>query len=80
MQNLMPCKAGRTLLRIALPLILLVSVALLLSYLDARAADPMDANSYYPLLVEYIIASLAVTAAGAFVIELVSRESGGARK
>lgn len=70
----MPGRAAQTLLSVALPMILLSAIALLISYLDARKLDPVAANCYYPLLLEYIIASIVITAGGVLLVEAVERD------
>ena len=67
-------KAARVLLHICLPLILLSAITLLISYLDARKVDAVAANDYYPQLLEYIIASVTVTAGGVLLVEAVERD------
>lgn len=69
-----PCKQVKLFLRISLPLILLASLALLLCYLEARAKNPVAANFDYPELLEYIFASLFLTACGTFLIEATVRD------
>ena len=61
-------------LRLALPFILLASIAILISYLDARAQNTVLANLYYPATMEYIFASLFITLCGAFLIEVAERD------
>ena len=68
------CRPAKILLRIALPLILLVSVYILVSYLIALEHDPIAANSLYPPLAEYIFSSLIITAVGAFAIQSAVRK------
>ena len=68
------CRPTKILLRIALPLILLVAVYILVSYLVSLEHDPVMANSIYPPLAEYILASLLITAAGAFMIQSVNKK------
>ena len=69
-----PHAATRLLLRIALPLILLSAVTLLCAYLDARANSVPMANLTYRPYLEYILAALAVTSAGAVLLEAVARD------
>ena len=61
-------------LRLALPLILLVLIGILISYLDARAQNAVLANLYYPATMEYIFASLLITVGGVFLIELTEHD------
>ncbi len=74
LHTLYPCRAARIFLRVALALITLVSIALLLSYLDARELDRVFADHYYSTLLEYPFASLVITAGGVCLIEAVDRE------
>lgn len=69
-----PSRPSRLFLRIALALILTVSVALMLSYLDAREEWAAMANLAYRPLLEYILASISITAAGVLVIEIALRD------
>ena len=68
------CRTARIFLRCALPLILLVAVVLLISGLQAHERDPVAAGSYYPILAEYIAASVGIVLAGAFLIDRVFTE------
>lgn len=66
-------KIGRSasmILSILLPLLLLVTVILLISYLIEREATPLYANAYYGGMLEYILASLTITVGGAFLAEV----------
>ena len=72
-----PSRPSRLFLRIALALILIVSVALTISYLDARKEWAAMANLAYRPLLEYILAALSVTAAGVLVIEIALRDLEG---
>lgn len=71
--SVMPGRAARIYLRIALPIVMLSLIALLIAYLDARRLDPVGANYYYPLLLEYPVAGLTITAAGTTLIEYITR-------
>lgn len=71
---LSPHRPTRLLLRIALPLILFSALALLFSYLDAREQSVHMANACYRPMLEYVLAALAVTAAGTVLIEAVCRD------
>ena len=74
LHTLYPCRAARFFLRIALACITLTAIAILLSYLDARALDRVFADHYYSALLEYPVAALAITAGGTYLIEAVDRE------
>ena len=74
LHTLYPCRAARIFLRVALSLITLASIAILLSYLDARKLDRVLADHYYSALLEYPIAALSITAGGLYLIEAVDRE------
>ncbi len=69
-----PSRPSRLFLRIALALILVVSVALMLSYFDARDEWAAMANLAYRPLLEYILAALSITAAGVLLIEIALRD------
>ena len=69
-----PNRAVRTYLRVSLSATLLASVALLISYLDARAIDRIGAAFDYAPASEYIMASLFIALGGAFVLELVATD------
>ena len=69
-----PGRAARALLLICLPLILLSAIALLISYHDARKIDAVGANYYYPQLLEYILASITITAGGVLLTEATERD------
>ena len=72
---LLPLKKTTKLwLRLALPLILLTSIGILISYLDARTQNSVLANLYYPAMMEYIFAALLITVGGVFLIELAERD------
>lgn len=70
-----PHRETRLLLRIALPLVLLSTLALLFSYLEAREESVQMANLIYRPFLEYILAALAVTAAGTVLVEAVARDA-----
>ena len=72
---LAPHRATKLLLRIALPLILLSSLALLFSYLEAREVSIHMAKFTYRPALEYFLAALTVTGAGVLLIEAVSRDA-----
>ncbi len=67
-------KTTKLWLRLALPLILLTSIGILISYLDARTQNSVLANLYYPAMMEYIFAALLITVGGVFLIELAERD------
>ena len=69
-----PSRPSRAFLRIALALILLSSVALTVSYLEARGEWAAMANLLYRPSLEYIWAALSITAAGVLVIEIALRD------
>lgn len=71
------CAQARLFLRIALPLVLVASVTFLISYLQSRAHDPVVANRLYPVLLEYLIAGVVITEAGAVLIDYIVRWDGG---
>ena len=75
LHNLYPCRAARGFLRLSLFLVTLASIALLLSYLEARELDRVFADHYYSALLEYPLASLVITAGGVSLIEAVDREA-----
>ena len=56
-------------LRISMLLICGMSLILLDRFLEARLIDPLVARHFYPPLCEYIIASIVISIAGAFLIE-----------
>ena len=66
-----PDRIVRIYLRVSLSAILLASVALLITYLDARKINRIDAVFDYAPSLEYIMASLFIALGGAFVLELV---------
>ena len=68
------CRPTVTFLRATLPVLLLISVGLLISYLCVREENLLLANLCYPPMLECVTASLAVLAVGAILIELVQRE------
>ena len=69
-----PGKMTRLLLQIELPIILIASVALFISYLCDRAIDPILANLYYPPQLEYIFASLTVVSGSCLISEICTVE------
>ena len=69
-----PNRVVRIYLRISLSATLLASVALLISYLDARAVDRIGAAFDYSPATEYIMASLFIALGGAFLLELVATD------
>jgi len=73
--NPTPGRYTRLLLRITLPILTLWTVALLISYLDARAVDPVKANLHYPSFVEYILSSAVIVAIGAFICAHVEKKN-----
>ena len=73
-QNLpLPGPAARALLHIQLPLVVVAAVAFLISYLQARAISPSYANLHYPYQLEYILASLSISAAGFWLVDATER-------
>lgn len=70
-----PGKKAQTVLRIQLCLTMLFSVALLLSFLNARKIDAVLANSYYEQLAEYIMCDLFICALSCVVIEALDTDS-----
>ena len=71
----LPCKTGRMILHVTLPLILLAAVALLLSFLAERETDPIRAYTYYPAALEYIVASITISFGGMLLAEVADRDS-----
>ena len=69
-----PSRPSRLFLRIALALILIVSVALTISYLDARKEWAAMANLAYRPLLEYVLAAISIAAAGVLLIEIAQRD------
>jgi hypothetical protein len=65
---------AQILLRICLGLTLLSSIALLISYLDARATAPLRAAMEHLPMLEYIFAALTITACGFVLLCFVERE------
>ncbi len=63
------CKSARLLLRIQMHVILLFTVAFAVSYLQARALDPVLANSVYPTLMEYIFAAFLITECSVIIVQ-----------
>ena len=68
------CRPTKLFLRIALPLILLVAVYVLISYLIALSTDPIMANSFYPPLAEYIFSSALIALVGAVTIQTIYKK------
>ena len=66
-----PGKLAQGYLRIAMFMTLLAALALLFSYQDARAIDPVKAAFDYAPLLEYIMASVFIALGGTLVLELV---------
>lgn len=69
-----PGKGATVILRIGLPLVLLSSVTLLISYLSARRQDAAYANFVYPQMLEYIFASLAILCGGAVLADVTEEQ------
>ncbi len=65
---------GIRFLRCAGLLVLAVTVALLVVYLDAREQDPMMASYKYAPMLEYIFASSLIALGGALLIEFVEKK------
>ena len=70
---LLPGKYATLFLRIALPLILLSTVTLLLSYLGERDLHPLLANQSYAAYLEYTVASCVMSTAGALLISYLEQ-------
>lgn len=70
---LLPGKYARLFLRIALPLILLSTVTLLLSYLGERDLHPLLARQSYAAYLEYTVASFVMSAVGALLISYLEQ-------
>ena len=64
-----PRKIELLYLRFAFFLTLLLAIALLISYLDARTSDPVAAVFTYAPYLEYLFASLFLTLLGAFLLK-----------
>lgn len=75
-----PGPAARMILRIDLPILLLASVVLLISYLQAREIDPAYANVYYGQGVEYILASFVLAVGSFCLIDTVERNQKSEQK
>ncbi len=67
-------KGSRVLLRVALPMILMASIGILISYLDAREQNRVLADLCYPDALEYIFAAILITVGGVFLIELAEHD------
>ena len=65
---------AQQLLRVCLGLTLLAAIAILISYLDARAVAPLWATIEHLPMLEYIFAALAITASGFVLLCFVERE------
>ena len=72
---LMPSKVSRVLLRISLSLIVLSSVAFLISYLEMRAYAPATAGYLHQAMLEYLLASVVIALGGVLLVELTLREN-----
>ena len=70
-----PCRAARIFCRIGLSITLLVTLGILLSYLDARVTDAVKANAEYPALLEYIVASLGISLLGGWLIDVAWKDA-----
>ncbi len=69
-----PRGSALRLLQWQLPVILLWSVAVLISFLTDYRIDPTGAGYYYPALLEYITSSLVISLLFAIVADLTDRE------
>ena len=69
-----PSKRAFYLLQWHLPVILVWSVALLVTFLSDYRIDPKGAGYYYPALLEYITSSLVLSLILAIVLDLWDRE------
>ena len=67
-------KWSKVFIRLAVFLILTVTLVLLGSYLCTYSQSRARANILYPPLVEYPIAAVALTAGGVLLIEAVERD------
>ena len=72
--NDMISRPQQILLRICLGLTLLSSIALLISYLEARTLAPLRATIEYLPMLEYIFAALTITAGGLVLLRFTERE------
>lgn len=68
-------KPTKLFLRIAMPAVLFYSVAILISYLDARTHHPLLANLLYAPFLEYIVACLEILVCGSLIIEVAQRDT-----
>ena len=69
-----PRKNALRVLQIEFPVILLWSVALLITFLEDYGTDPVGAAYRYPDRLEYITVSILISVATAIVVDLVERE------
>ena len=68
-------KSTQILFSVCLPILTLSLVTLLISYLIACQETPLTANTLYPAMLEYIIASLAILIGGGLLSEFLNREN-----
>ena len=68
-------KTAKIILHTQLPLITIVLIALLISYLSDRKADHLLANRTYPAFLEYIVASITIVLGGCLLAELGDRST-----
>ena len=68
-------RMAKLFLRIALPLLVLSSLTLLLFCQSECHRDPVYAKHFYRPLLEYPVAGLTITAAGALLIDYIERNN-----
>ena len=66
--------AAKLFLRIALPILTLVSVAFLISYLQKSQLEPIMAKLAFRPLLEYVLAGITITAVFSWLIDRLSLE------
>jgi len=66
--------ATKLFLRIALPILTLVSITFLISYLQRNQLDPIMAKIFFRPLMEYVLAGITLTAGFSWLIDKLSWE------
>ena len=75
---ILPFRASATLfLRLSLPYLVIVSITILISYLQLRALDPIEARLSCQAWLEYLVSGIVIALGGACLIDAVER--GGTR-
>ncbi len=69
-----PSKLTMLYFRFAMLLTIATALALLVCYLQARAADPIAARIQYPATLEYIAVSPCIALFGAILLEAVQED------